>query len=1075
MTLQLILGPAHAGKTEYICRDIQNRIADGVRSWILVPEQFSLFTEKEVIRRFGLPAQKQVKVISFARLCNLVLHHTGPLRMRYIDGAGKRMIAERTIQLLEGELTFLRRNLHQKGFAATLTETFSECKRYGVSPQALQFAAANAPYPELSAKLSELAMLYETYHNLIETHHADAEDNLTLICPKIKDCDFLTGKLYILHFRSFTPVEYRALGALMQRLSVCAAFDYSRAPHLAALFAPTKNTIETLCETADACGAETAEPVFLTRTDAEDALSHLQTQYFAYRAPAYSAPQNAVHVYELQNRYREAEAAADLILRLCRTEGYRLRDFLILTRNMESYAKILPAIFQSRGMNLFFDSRRSIASFPLTRLILAITEILAFGPSFERVMTIAKTALYDLSRDDIDRFENYLLASAPTHAMWQAKTWDYLPNGSDYDLDTINQTKDLLLSGVHDVSEKITGTKTGGEIADALYDYLEKSGLWDRVLSKAQTAAAANVDSDYAEECRQAANGIGSILSQISTMMKDVPMTYRRFYELLHETCADTEIGMTPQTIDCVIFSRIDRFRSDNAKAVLVLDTTEGVFPKGYNSEGFLSDSERHVLKQLGIVLAPGQNQKRQEEQLLIHAVLNAPTKQIYFFRPMTDTDGSTLSPSGILKRVYALFSDLTPVRPDTGEDPFLQTEGKSGAFYLLSAALAECSGDIQKLSAPFLSLFQWFQKDKAYGAVLNRLLTAMAAPPPTTLTPALVEQLYGAPLRLSASQLESYNSCAFAYFLTYGLLLKERETAEIEPRSMGSIQHAALYDYFSDLANRRIPFSSVTREDCMRDISAAVQKEAEKNKGMIFESSAYYQYIILRMKEIAACTAWEVVKFYQSSNFNPYGFELKIGTDGGIPALSVTDEKNREIAKIRGIIDRADIADCGGKQYVSIVDYKSSAKNLDVTLAKDGIAIQPLLYADALCRQLGNAEPAAMFYLHMNDPIMPEDKIKKGLEAAVDAEMKPRGWMIDDPTVQNAYSIDGSDAFLPKTKSALIAKEEMQRRIEAANATIKKSAIQIASGRIEAAPYRTAAHDACEYCAYFGICKKES
>ncbi len=164
MTLQLILGPAHAGKTEYICRDIQSRIADGALSWILVPEQFSLFTEKEVIRRFGLPAQKQVKVISFARLCNLVLHHTGPLRMRYIDGAGKRMIAERTMQTLEGELTFLRRNLHQKGFAATLTETFSECKRYGVSPQALQFAAANAPYPELSAKLSELAMLYGTYH-----------------------------------------------------------------------------------------------------------------------------------------------------------------------------------------------------------------------------------------------------------------------------------------------------------------------------------------------------------------------------------------------------------------------------------------------------------------------------------------------------------------------------------------------------------------------------------------------------------------------------------------------------------------------------------------------------------------------------------------------------------------------------------------------------------------------------------------------------------------------------------------------------------------------------------------------
>jgi ATP-dependent helicase/nuclease subunit B len=324
---------------------------------------------------------------------------------------------------------------------------------------------------------------------------------------------------------------------------------------------------------------------------------------------------------------------------------------------------------------------------------------------------------------------------------------------------------------------------------------------------------------------------------------------------------------------------------------------------------------------------------------------------------------------------------------------------------------------------------------------------------------------------------LESFNGCAFRYFLNYGLMLREREIAGLEPRSKGSIQHAALYEYFTALKEQNVDFSTIEKEDCFSQVGQAVENEAKKNAELLYEASAYYQYIVMQMKGIAARTAWEVVKFYRSSSFRPYGFEITIGTRGEIPALSVRSAEGKEIAKIRGIIDRADTAKVGGKTLVNVVDYKSSAKGLDVKLAEDGITLQPLLYAHALCEHMENAQPAGLMYLEMNDPVIPESKAKKNPELAINKEMRPQGWLLDEAAATAAYGPEeGKDAesFRPSNTTAMVSGEELEKRIANANAKIQKAAEGIARGEIGAEPYRSYQYDACEYCDYKNICKQE-
>ena len=1074
--LEFILGSGTSKKTEAVYEDIEKRLDKKLSSWILVPEQFSLFTEKEIISKFGLPAQAYVKVLSFSRLCNLILQHTGPLRMKYIDGAGKQIIAAQTMEKVQGNLKILGRNLRQKGFNQVFLDTVSECKRYGVTPQLIRFAAENTTQETLGKKLDDIAFMFETYNALLEKESADAEDNLTMVCSKIQNCDFLKGKLYIQHFRSFTPVEHKAIGQLLHKVDICISLDYSEDGKFSGLFNPVNGTINRLKEIAQAEDIEVCTPKILPDCNGNTALEYVKDRYFDSRAKTIENDGTVVF-YEAQNLYREAEAAADLVIKLCRTENMKFSDIIILARDTQVYNRIMPAIFEKRGIRIFLDTGRSITSKPLLRMLGGILEILANGYSYERMMAIARSGLSKATMSQADHLENYILATAPNHAVWNSERWEYCPQNSGFDMEIINTARDLIIDDLKFIQNKISGRKTGGEICSAILEWMKESDISQRVTAAAEKCMADNMP-ELADEYVQVWNSVGSLLSQFGAIMKDTTLSYRRFLDIFNDACSGIEIGMTPQTLDCVVFSQIDRFRSSNSKAVIVLGLNNGSFPKAYMSEGFLSDMERREMEKLGVELAPCMDSKRREEQLLIYTTLTASTNKLFLFRPICEMDNKPNQKSEILDRISELVSGIETINPDTSSDPVGLTEGSSAAFDVLAAALAEYAS-ADNLPRHLKELYHWFKNNPQYKDRLEKLQRSIQSPMPQKLSEEMAEKLYGFPLMLSASQLETYNSCAYKYFLNYGLMLKERETAGVEPRGMGSVQHAALFEYFTYLKETNADFNAITQEECFRQVSDAVEKNAIESSQLLYESSSYYKYIVMRMKGIASRTAWEVVKFYRSGEFKPFGYEIVIGTKGQIPAISVKARDGKEIAKIKGFIDRADSAEIDGTKYISVIDYKSSAKDLDITLAQDGIVLQPLLYANAIRESIPNSKVAAMVYMQMNDPILTADDVRRGggIEKTLNKQMTPKGWLSDNPAVVDAYTKyndSSTGSFLPSGSSSKVTEELMEGLLKESNRRIQEAAEGIITGNIGIKPYKSTLHDACAYCEYGGICKIE-
>ena len=73
---------------------------------------------------------------------------------------------------------------------------------------------------------------------------------------------------------------------------------------------------------------------------------------------------------------------------------------------------------------------------------------------------------------------------------------------------------------------------------------------------------------------------------------------------------------------------------------------------------------------------------------------------------------------------------------------------------------------------------------------------------------------------------------------------------------------------------------------------------------------------------------------------------------------------------EITGKIDRVDKAVLSNDQYVRIIDYKSSYKDIDMNQVVSGLQIQLIAYIDAICEQT-EYKPSGMLYMGLIDNVV--------------------------------------------------------------------------------------------------------
>ena len=178
----------------------------------------------------------------------------------------------------------------------------------------------------------------------------------------------------------------------------------------------SQKMVRTLLELADEAKCEVLEPIWVEdgrqyRYGNAKALLHLEENLFRSSLKAYPKEQEEIQIQSCQNRKEELEFAAATISRMVREEDYRYRDFAIVSGAAADYANYVKEIFEAYGIPYFIDEKKTILFHPFIEFLRASLEMVEEDFSYESVMRYFRSGLSRQSTEEIDRLENYILAT----------------------------------------------------------------------------------------------------------------------------------------------------------------------------------------------------------------------------------------------------------------------------------------------------------------------------------------------------------------------------------------------------------------------------------------------------------------------------------------------------------------------------------------------------------------------------------------------------------------------------------------------------------------------------------------
>ncbi|MBR3692807.1 MAG: PD-(D/E)XK nuclease family protein [Clostridia bacterium] len=1078
--LRLVLGRSGSGKSALVTEELARRAREGKGgAFLIVPEQYSHEKEREIGRIAGDSASACVEVLSFKRLCRRILAAAGGAARPMLSDGGRLLVMRSAVLSVLGELRAYAASAARADFLPKLAAAIDELIRCRVTPEALSATAKRLPEGTVRAKVSDLALIYTAYTALTAVGAADPRCEADLAAERLRESGiFDSAEMVIDGFAGFTPQEWELVAGLMQRaerLTVCLAAPDGEAP-----FEGPDGVARRLERMATRRGIVT-EYVRLSenRRARRPALAALENGFFRRGAEAFAGDCEGVEILHCRSRNSEVMAVAAEIRRLVLSEGWRYRDFAVLSRDFSAYERICESVFADYAIPAFADTTHSMAEGAVYRLLSSALDVVLHRFDSEYVLKNLRCGLSGFPERAMDMLEGYVRIWRMPGWKWTTeKPWAESPRGlcnavTDEDAQTLRRLDCMRRKAVAPLVRLSKALEQGGtarQLCGALYTYTEDIRLV-RSLSRREKELKAAGRLREADELRQQYAVFCESLDQMVEAGESLRYTGREFCDALRTLLGAESIGSIPDSLDSVPCGEMGRMRISAPRAVFILGANDGILPAAPKNSALLGDAEREALRAAGaeFELAPSGYDAAAAEEFILYNALAAPSERLYILVPEKDETGSALRPSYVPGRVLAL---LPGARESTACDDESRTYSPAGL-----AELACGEGSLAEAARGLLS-------GHPATALTERSLRRYAAPDAPVADTELNRALFGKRLHISASRMEKYAACRFRYFAEVGLRAKEPREAKLSPAESGTFIHYVLEQVAKDVKARG--GWRCVKEEAVRALARMYAEKFLASPEGIPEDvrDARMIYYIHRLTADVCDIVVRMHAEFRVSDFEPAGFEIDL-SDGSAPVIW---RFGGEEAVIVGRVDRADTWQDGEKTYLRVVDYKTGNKEMNYTDIRAGLSVQMLLYLFVLADRSGNL-PAGVLYSRASMLRIPAERGLTEEEYARerDKKQRPTGLVLSDAQVLEAMERDvapGEGArFLPldlkrdgtpKKEDFLLAAEEFLALRRHVDTLLKKMTAELRRGEVTPNPYAKKQKEdrACRSCPFAAVCR---
>lgn len=1072
MSLNLVYGRSGTGKSEYIYKKISEKIGKE-KIFLIVPEQCNLSAEKKLFEISGRTSLIDVEVLTMSRMAFRVLNECGDTA-NHLSKAGKNM-------LIFDLLTKEKRNLNFLGKSEKnvdiVDRMFTELKKHCISSEKLKNVETKDTYTNL--KIKDIELLYNKYEEKVKNNFLDENDNLTILVELLdKTQMFEDTSIYIDEFLGFTPQEYNIFEKLIKKAKditvAVAANNFEKDSIENDIFYFNKIYANKLIEIAKR-NSIPVEKVFLEKNyrNQSEELKFLEKNLYLSSKKYVSKVEN-IKLFLATNPYSEIEYIAQRIHNLVKNCGYSYNQIGIIAEEIEKYSEDLKAIFLKYDIPLFVDEKKELNQNILIKFIISMLEIFSKNWSYEAVFNYLKIGLLDFNNDDIYLLENYCRKWGIRGSKWYTREFNYEQINEKQE--RLEQLRKKIVFPLINFKNKVSENKTVEEITKEIYNFIIENKINEVLDRKLKTYGDIAISDEYNTSYKL----LISVLEDLCTVFKNEKITFDKYKDLLEVGLNSCELGKIPATQDQVVFGDTERTRSNNLKILFVIGINDGCFPKANKQEGYLNDNDRLLLKEYGIELAKNSIDSLYEEQFNIYRTLTIPQDALYLSYSSQDKEGASLRPSILIKKIKRMYPYLeeqsniiTQNYEITNEVATFEEALKVYKEYLDNKELPD------KKWEKVLRYFYKKDKRRFERAVSGIYYTNKAQ----EISKENLQKLYGSTLKTSISRLEQYRRCPFSFHLTYGLNLKEREELKMEAIDTGSFMHEVIDNFFRKIDETGKNLKELSEEEIKTIVNIIVRELLETTKYYTFSSSAKYRLLTRRLKKVVYQSIVYIVYSLKNSDFSILGHELEFSNTGNYSTIKLeVDGKNVEIT---GKIDRVDIAKLSDKQYVRIIDYKSSSKDLDLNQVYAGLQIQLITYLDAICEQT-NFEASGVLYMGLIDNVVKNAKNLSEEEIAnkIRNNFKMKGLILADISVVKLMDNKlqtgasdiipvyiGKDGTLSEKKSSVISKSNFDELQKSVKQIIREISKEILQGKIDIKPYSYRKKTGCDYCKYKTIC----
>lgn len=1080
MSLQFVFGNSGAGKSRYLYENvIKEAMQHPKRNYIvLVPEQFTMQTQKELVKMHPNHGIMNIDVLGFGRLAHRIFEEVGGNQKLLLDDMGKNLIIRKAASGHEKELPVFGKNLRRLGYVSEVKSVISELMQYDIGLEELEALMEMLDgHSYLFYKMKDIAKMYQRFLDFLQDKYMTGEELLDRLCDVVVRSEILKDSVVVLdEFTGFTPVQHRLIGRLLKvcsRVSVAVTMDENENPYSYRtpyqLFALGKQTTVKLTQIAKEQRVEIEDPVCLyqnpkNRFSQNPALGFLEKELFRYHNAEFREEQDTISIWCANNPREECAFTAAKMRELVRTKGYRYRDMAVITGDMSGYEDYLERAFEEYEIPVFMDYKRSILLNPFVEYFRSLLAMAEGGFTYEQVFRFLRTGLSEMTDDEIDGLENYVKAlGIRGFKKWQEPWIRHTASmGADY-LAEMNRLRAGLVEKLDDFMFVIRQRKkTVQDITMALYQFFVQEGL-QKKLKEQELRFQKMGEPSLAKEYAQVYRVVIEVLEQLAELLGEEEVSIKEYSELLDAALEEAKIGIIPPSVDQVVAGDIERTRLNGIKVLFMLGINDTILPGSLLKGGILTEQNREELKQMKMTLTPGVKEQAYIQKYYLYLNLTKPSGQLYLCYSAVSSEGKSIRPAYLIADVKKLYPKLT-IRQT--KDILLRE--KEISRHQGIGELIQGFHTVPKQEEAWKELYAWYARHPEWSEKIGKLLdAAFMVKPQCKISETTAKSLYGELKDISATRLERFSACAFSHFMTYGLCLKEREEYQFRALDFGNLFHRAIEYYSKKLVERGISWTEIEEERRQQLIDESVEESIVDYGNTILYSSARNEYLVTRLKQMLRRTVWALTRQLERGVFVPDAYEVKFGG---------------------GKIDRVDICETEDKVYVKVMDYKTGSKSFDMTACYHGLQLQLAIYLSAALaiekKRYPNKEiiPAGIFYYQIKDPIVAKEFDKEKLEQAILKELRLDGIVNakEEVLVRMDGAMSGSSDVIPVgrkkdgslTKASKAVKEEafgvLEKYTEKISGDIKQ---RMVSGEADAAPYEYGTATGCDYCKYNHIC----